>query len=265
MAAAAASGLGVVALTDHDTAAGWAEASDAARRLGIGLVPGAELSCRSGGVSVHLLCYLHDPADPALAEQAELTRDDRAWRARRIVERIAEDFPLTWADVEEQLSRAGAAEATVGRPHIADAMVARGLVPDRDEAFARVLHDGSPYFVAHYAPEVEHAVRLARAAGGVPVIAHARADRRGAPVVDDAVLASMAAAGMLGIEVDHPAHDDDARAHLRSLAADLGLLTTGSSDHHGTGSMNRLGVCTTTPQTLEAILALGTGTAAVLP
>ena len=267
VAAAAAAGLDVVALTDHDSTLGWEQATVAARSLGVALVPGTEMSCRSNGISVHLLSYLHDPQHAGLAEQFAMTRDDRVWRARRMVELINVDYSLTWDDVLAQV-RDG---ATVGRPHIADALVARGHLANRDDAFASILLTGSPYYVGHYAPEVTEAIALVRDAGGVPVVAHPRAGRRGRlgtdrpvePMVTDDDLAAFAEAGLAGLEVDHRDHSEADRAHLRSLATDLGLLATGSSDFHGTGKSNRIGENLTAATVLEAIEAQGSGTAVV--
>jgi hypothetical protein len=188
----------------------------------------------------------------------ERTRTDRLSRARRMVERIAADYPLTWAEVAARVGPG----ATVGRPHIADAMVAKGLVADRDEAFASVLHSRGRYHVRHYAPDAERAVRLVRAAGGVPVMAHPLAARRGR-TVSDAVIAELADAGLAGLEVDHRDHEPAEREHLRGLAAELGLLTTGASDYHGVGKVNRIGENLTRPETLERIEALATGVAVV--
>lgn len=258
--AAAGAGLDVVALTDHDTTAGWAQAADAARRLGVVLIPGVELSCQWHGIGVHLLAYLHDPDDAALAREITRTRGDRVGRARAMVERIAVDFPLAWDDVVA----ATPPGATVGRPHIADAMVARGHVADRDEAFASVLRTGSPYYVRHYAPDVVRAVGLVRAAGGVAVMAHPRAARRGR-VVPAEVIAELADAGLAGLEVDHRDHLDHERAELRGLAKDLGLFVTGSSDYHGTGKLNRIGEHLSDPAVVEAIEDAGTGAAVVRP
>jgi 3',5'-nucleoside bisphosphate phosphatase len=251
--AAADAGLDVVALTDHDSVAGWPQAAIAARDAGIGFVPGIELSCRLDGISVHLLGYLLDPAHSGLRAEVASTRDDRVTRARAMVGIIAEDHPLTWDDVLRQVPDG----ATVGRPHLADALVARGHVADRDEAFARILHSGSRYHVGHRAPEAADAVRLIRAAGGVPVMAHPLAARRG-PVVPDAAIARLADAGLAALEADHPDHLPAERAHLRCLAADLGLLVTGSSDYHGTGRPHRLGQCLTDPQTWQALAAQST-------
>lgn len=248
MHAAAASGIDVVALTDHDTTAGWGEAAAAVAATGVALVRGTEISTRAGGISVHLLSYLHDPEDPSLVAMLERSRDSRETRAQRMVERIAEDLPLTWADVEEQ----AADGATIGRPHIADALVARGHVADRAAAFRSLLHPSGPYYVRYWAAETADAVAAVRAAGGVPVMAHPRAAARGR-VVSTAVVADLADAGLAGIEADHLDHTPDDREALRALAAELGLLVTGSSDYHGTGKPNRLGAFTTAVEVLEEI------------
>ena len=207
MAAAAAAGLQVVALTDHDTTSGWTEAAQAATGLGVTLVPGAEISTQSGGIGVHLLAYLFDPEDAGLLAETGRTRTDRLQRARRMVARIGAEYDLDWSDVVAQV-RDG---ATVGRPHIADALVAKGVVASRDEAFATLLHGRSPYYIGHYAPDTLRTVGLIRAAGGVPVMAHPRAGRRGR-VVSENVIAELAEAGLAGLEVDHPDHDAGDRA-----------------------------------------------------
>ncbi|WP_448630129.1 PHP domain-containing protein [Cellulomonas soli] len=248
VAAAAAAGLDVVALTDHDTTAGWDEAADAARTFGVALVRGTEVSARSHGISVHLLSYLQDPTHPSLLAELERTRRARLERARQIVDLLAVDHPLTWEDVLAQSQDA----VVVGRPHIADALVARGVVPDRDAAFAHLLHSRGPYHVPHYAPEAADAVRAIRAAGGVPVFAHPGADGRGR-VVADRVFDELARAGLAGIEVHHRDHDHAQRVRLAGIAERLGLLVTGSSDYHGAGKSNRLGENLTTPAVLTAI------------
>ncbi|WP_125776904.1 PHP domain-containing protein [Antribacter gilvus] len=259
MEAAAAAGLSTVALTDHDTTSGWPAATAAALRLGVALVRGAEISALSSdtatpgrGVSVHLLSYLHDPDHPALLAELTRTRADRETRAQRMVELLAEDFPITWEDVLAQTEPG----TTIGRPHLADALVASGRVRDRDEAFATVLRPGTRYYVGHYAPAAVAAVRAVRAAGGVPVFAHPGADARGR-IVPDSTIEELAQAGLAGLEVDHRDHTPEMRRHLRGLAEALGLLVTGSSDYHGTGKTNRIGENTTAPDVLEAIEAQG--------
>ncbi|WP_147794240.1 PHP domain-containing protein [Cellulomonas sp. Y8] len=248
VASAAAAGLDVVALTDHDTTAGWAEASDAARRVGVALVPGTEVSALSRGVSVHLLSYLQDPAHPALADVVAQTRDARLHRGRAIVERLSEDLPITWDDVLAQQSPG----TVVGRPHIADALVALGVVPDRTAAFADLLSARGRYYVPYYAPEAVEAVEAVLASGGVPVFAHPGADGRGR-VVPDSDIEELAEAGLVGLEVHHRDHTPEQRARLTALADRLGLLVTGSSDYHGTGKDNVLGENTTAPEVLAEI------------
>ncbi|MGH8968612.1 MAG: PHP domain-containing protein [Actinomycetes bacterium] len=247
-------GLDVVAITDHDTTRGWDEAS---RELpaGLRLVRGAEISCEAGGVSLHLLAYLFDPEHPELAAEMGLAFDDRVPRAQAIVGKLAEaGHPITWASVLDQLDEG----ATVGRPHIADALVRAGVVPDRNTAFTELLHNDGPFFVDHYYVDPVRAVRLVRAAGGVPVFAHPAASHRGR-TVDDGVIEELAAAGLAALEVDHRDNPPEAREHLRSVARSLGLLVTGASDYHGSGKPNRLGENTTDPEVLDALLEQATG------
>ncbi|NAZ88202.1 PHP domain-containing protein [Kineococcus indalonis] len=254
---AARAGLDVVALTDHDTTDGWAEALAAGERLGVRVVPGMEVSCLLRGVSVHLLSYWHDPADPALEAMLDASRTSRRTRARRMVERMTAETGLCWEDVLAHVH----GEATIGRPHIADALVAAGVVADRDEAFATLLSGRSPYFVPHTAPDPLRAIALVRAAGGVPVLAHPAASKRGS-CVGDADVEAMVGAGLLGVEVDHRDHSEDERRHLRELARSLDLLVTGSSDYHGTGKRNLLGENTTAPEVLQEIESRARGAAA---
>lgn len=258
---AAEAGIDTIALTDHDTTMGWDEAAAAARRLGVTLVRGIEVSCTRGWQSIHLLAYLPDPAHPDLVTELERARDSRDHRLDRMVEKMARDgIPVTVEAVRAEVDDG----ATVGRPHIADALVTAGVVGHRDEAFARWLGNDSPYYVPHYAPDPVRAVEIVRAAGGVPVIAHAWSGTRGR-VVSDRVIREMAGAGMAGIEVHHRDHDEDAVAHLGALARRLRLLATGSSDYHGEGKLNRLGERTTDPDVLAAIEDLASGTEVVRP
>nr|WP_304661538.1 PHP domain-containing protein [Arthrobacter sp. zg-Y238] len=261
IASAAKAGLDAIALTDHDTTAGWADAAAAAQEHGITFVPGMEVSCRSReGISVHVLSYLHDPAHPGLLEEIARSRAARVTRAELMVQRLAEDFPIDWDSVQEQV----APGATIGRPHIADALVAAGVVPNRSAAFSGILTARSPYFVAHYAPDPARAVELVRQAGGVPVFAHPVASSRGR-VVGEETFTEMIDAGLLGVEVNHRDNPEQGREWLRRLAKDNDLLVTGSSDYHGTGKPNLLGEFTTEPAVLERIAELGTGAAVVGP
>ncbi|MCZ2806542.1 PHP domain-containing protein [Modestobacter sp. VKM Ac-2983] len=262
VATAAAAGLDVVALTDHDTTAGWALAEQA-RPSGLTLVPGMELSCRyfpagETPISVHLLAYLFDPLHPAFAAERVRLREERLSRGERIVTALAADgYPIVWAEIVAR-SEGG----VVGRPHVARALVDAGVVDSVDHAFATLLHHGSPYYLTKADTDVLDGIRFVRAAGGVPVFAHGLATSRGRVVGDDAI-AEMAAAGLLGLEVEHPDHTPDQRAYLRALAAGLGLIQTGSSDYHGTNKRTPIGACTTDPAQFEALLAAGTGSAAL--
>ena len=249
---AAAAGLDVVALTDHATTAGWDEAAEAALRTGVALVRGTEVSARSAGISVHLLSYLHDPAHPALVAQNDEVRLARSERARTMVRLLGRDFEVTWDDVLAQTEPG----TTIGRPHIADALVHAGYAPDRSAAFASILRTGSDYYVPHYAPDALDAIRAVRAAGGVPVFAHPGADVRGR-VVGDEVIEEMAAAGLLGLEVHHRDNGPEQQRRLTMMARSLGLFVTGSSDYHGAGKPNRLGENTTDPAVLALIEEIG--------
>ncbi|WP_405795008.1 PHP domain-containing protein [Streptomyces sp. NBC_01506] len=254
---AAAAGLDVVALTDHDTTRGHAEAVKALADLdtGLTLVTGAELSCRTDGVSLHMLAYLFDADEPQLLRERELVRDDRVPRARAMVAKLQElGVPITW----EQVTRI-AGDGSIGRPHIASALVELGIVGSVDEAFSsQWLSDHGRVHVPRHELDPFEAVRLVKAAGGVTVIAHPLAVTRGA-VVTEAAVARLAEAGLDGVEVDHMNHDEPTRARLRGLAAELGLLTTGSSDYHGSRKTVRLGDYSTDPEIYGEIVRRASG------
>jgi predicted metal-dependent phosphoesterase TrpH len=256
MAAAAEAGLDVIAITDHDTTGGW-EAAAAARPAGLTVVRGAELSCRWYGtdpaIPLHLLAYLFDPQEPELAAELARVRADRELRGEKIVGLlVADGVDITWPEVMEY-----AAGGSIGRPHIAQALIRAGLVATTNEAFAsRWL--GARYFVPKADMEVFAAVRLVRAAGGVPVLAHPRATRRGR-IVPDELIVELAAAGLLGLEADHEDHSPDERAHVRALADRLSLVATGSSDFHGTHKTVQLGAFTTAAESYERIVTSATG------
>jgi predicted metal-dependent phosphoesterase TrpH len=271
MRRAALAGLDVVALTDHDTVAGHAEAR-AALPDGLTLMPGMELSCRADGPSrgvpggssprgrhsLHLLAYLFDPDYPPLAAQTRRIRDDRVLRARAMVARLADlGAPVTWDQVA-----AIAGTAVVGRPHIARAMAESGVVATPAEAFTSDwIADGGRAYVAKYALDPVYAISLVREAGGVAVLAHPRSGRDWA--VSDQEIAALAAAGLAGIEVFHPDHTPAQRAVLLGLARDLDLVATGGSDDHGSLTGHRIGCETAPPGAYETLVAQATGAAPI--
>ncbi|MBC7298250.1 MAG: PHP domain-containing protein [Demequina sp.] len=249
--AADVAGLDVVALTDHDSMAGLEDAAETAAAIGINFVPGIEVSCTHHGISVHLLAYWPDPSHPDIVSMLERTRAARIDRAREMVALVGADYPLTWDAVAEHSGDAD----TIGRPHIADALVAAGVFATRDDAFNEVLAGNSAYYVPHYAPPVLDAIRTFRNSGAVPVFAHPGADGRGR-VVSTEVITSMARAGLVGIEVEHRDHSEVQRGRLARIAERLDLVHTGASDYHGAGKLNQLGENVTSPAALEALQAL---------
>lgn len=258
--AAAAAGLGTIALTDHDSTAGWSAASETARTARIVLIPGMEFSSRIEFASVHLLAYLFDPTDAALVSETARIRQARLTRAERMVAHIGADYALTWDDVLHQTTPG----ATVGRPHIADALVAGGFALSRTEAFAGILHPRSGYYQPHYAPDPLRAVALVTAAGGVPVLAHP-ATRGVSDVVPEALLAKLVEAGLFGLELRHRENKPEATEQLARLAEKYSLAITGSSDYHGAGKPNRLGENTTEPEVLERIIERASGSQPISP
>ncbi len=260
---ARAARLDVLALTDHDTVEGWAELPAAVAASGVAAVPGIEVSAELGRMSVHVLALLVDPGpDTALAAELEKARRSRSERAQRMVELIAEDYPITWDAVRDQV----ADEATViGRPHIADALIAAGVVSERADAFARILSPSGPYYVRHYAPSPARAVEVIRQAGGVAIAAHpASGMREGAGASLEEILGPMIQAGLAALEVDHREHDAVSRARLRALARENDLLVTGGSDYHGSGKPNLLAENLTSPEALGALISLSTSRTEVI-
>ena len=253
MRAARDHGVRTAALTDHDTTAGWADAAAAARALQMTFMPGMEMSTRHHGRSVHLLAYLFDPEDAALRAEIDRVRSSRRDRARTMTDRIGRDYDLTWADVLAQTGE----EATIGRPHIADALIAKEHVRDRTEAFAGILNPRREYYVALYSPDPVNAVRLVVGAGGVPIIAHP-ASRGGVP--SDDVLAAMLEAGLAGFELDHRENHAEGVRHLARLVAERDLIVTGSSDYHGAGKPNLPGEHTTDDEMVQRIIERSRGT-----
>lgn len=253
MSRAARAGLDVVALTDHDTVAGQAQA----RRVlpeSLILVPGMELSSRLDGRSLHLLAYLFDPDDPDLAAQTQRIRDDRVLRAQAMVDRLIDlGVPITWDDVA-----AIAGSAVVGRPHIARAMAASGAIASPDQAFTREwIADGGRAYVDRYALEAARAIGLVRAAAWRRRRRPPRANRD--LLVTDEQIADLAASGLAGIEVFHPDQPESEQASLLGLTRDLGLIATGGSDDHGSLTGHRIGSYIAAPGAYESLIAQATG------
>ena len=251
--AAREAGLDVVALTDHDTTAGWAEATAAGVEEGVAVVPGIELSTRFEHRSVHLLAYFVDPHDAPLAAEMARVVAGREGRAPQLIALLNEAGVDLTAD---ELAAATPPGAVPGRPHVADALVRRGLVADRDEAFRTWLGPQGRAFVRRYATALEDALALVRDAGGVAVIAHPRG-RGSRAVLTDEAIAGLRGLGLAGLEVDHQDHAPDVRRDLRALARDLDLVVTGSSDWHGAGKADHdLGCNTTDPEQYARLRAL---------
>jgi 3',5'-nucleoside bisphosphate phosphatase len=257
--AAAEAGLDVLAITDHDTADGWAEAQAAADEVGLTLVPGMEISTRLRGRGVHLLAYFPDPDYPPLAAELGKVLHGRASRVPTMIDRLNR---LGIEVTEDDVRDASAGAAASGRPHVADALVTLGVVPDRTAAFDRYLGWGRPAHVDRYAVALEDAITMVRASGGLSVVAHPWG-RGGLGRPDETTFAALKELGLNGIEVDHQDHDTAARERLRAIARDLDLVATGSSDYHGSGKQDHdLGVNTTDPGEYERLIsARVTGTA----
>jgi predicted metal-dependent phosphoesterase TrpH len=246
---ALAAGISVLGLTDHDSISGWQEAITALRP-GISLVPGSEISCQtSDGISVHILGLLFDSENLELMGTMQATRENRHGRMAKIITRLNEaGIDISMQDVLDQLAEG----ATLGRPHLADALVEKGVVASRDEAFTQMLHNKSKYYVSHYSPLPEVAIKMIKAAGGVSVIAHPMASHRGRTISLE-TFGSLIDAGLDGVEVDHRDHSPDEKTQLIELAKQNNLVMTGASDYHGNGKLNQLGEYVTMPEQWERL------------
>ena len=246
--------IDVLGLTDHDTTEGWQEAETVAARLGVTLVRGIEVSCTHQGSGVHLLAYLPDPTYQPLATELQRILDGRSSRLPTTLARLRDlgiDIGV------EDVRRVSGQTAATGRPHVADALVALGVVVDRNEAFDRYLGPQGPAYVGRYAADLETMIRTVREAGGVTVLAHPWANRHDHTALDEDGLGRLRDGGLSGVEVDHEDHDAATRATLRAVAARLDLVATGSSDHHGIGKVgHELGCNTTGVEQLERLLDL---------
>ena len=252
---ALAQGLHALAITDHDAIAGWDSAIQTLRGK-LKLILGAEISCLTkDGISVHMLGLLFNEKNSSIRTMLENNRDERLPRMRKMIELMAADgIPTTLADVEAAMP----VGATMGRPHLADALVAKKLIKSRDEAFNGLIDNDSKYYVAHMAPTPVDAIKAIRAAGGVAVIAHPFASLRGQILKSEDFLA-LKVAGLSGIEVNHRDQSNEERANLLTIARDLELIVTGSSDYHGTGKLNSLGENVTDPAEWERLEAMANG------
>ena len=272
---AATAGVDIIAITDHDTTAGWEEALAHGQRLGVGVVPGIELSAQildetreTPPLSVHLLGYLVDPDNASLREELATIRSHRDDRLRLMVEALAKDVDISWEEVASRM----APGATAGRPHIADVLVDKGIVQSVSEAFAYYLAGDGPYHVPHYAPRLHRAIDIIRLAGGVPILAHPLSGNRRF-ALDQAhtaealtkQLADLAAHGLAGVEVFHRENTPDLVPVLDQVARELGLIRTGSSDFHGTKKPNRLAEHVTELSEFQALVAQATGIAPLMP
>jgi predicted metal-dependent phosphoesterase TrpH len=225
VARAAAAGIHTLAVTDHDTVNGLAEAGAAARSAGVTFVPGIEITAVEDGRDVHVLGYFFDPDDAGLAQFLAGQREDRIRRVREIANRLAMlDVPI---DVEQVLQHALESGTTVGRPHIAEALVAAGHAPSRDAAFERFLERSAPAFVPRRGSAVAGVIDVIRGAGGIASLAHPGLTR-----IDDRIPA-FAQAGLDALEVRHSDHDGRTERRYRALAHTLGLAVSGGSDFHG--------------------------------
>lgn len=246
---ALATGVKTLAITDHDSTAGWDEAISALQPQ-IELVLGAEISClTTDGISVHMLGLLFDGENVAMQQILSDSRDTRIPRMRKMVELLrADGINISLDDVYAATPEG----ATVGRPHLADALVRNGVVAGRDEAFLQLLSNESKYYVTHAAPTPVDAILAIRAAGGVAVIAHPFASRRGQVITSETFL-DLFAAGLNGIEVHHRDQNAQEQQTLTDIAQDLNLVITGASDYHGTGKLNAMAENTTDPEQWEAL------------
>lgn len=249
-----AHGVRTLALTDHDRTTGWDEAAKATAALGMTFIPGMELSAKHEWRSVHVLGYLFDPLDEAIAAETDRIRGDRIGRAERIVRSIGRDYDLDWDDVLAQTTL----DATVGRPHIADALVARGIVRDRTEAFDGILHPREGYYEPHYAPDPLTAVRLITDAGGVAIIAHPVTTGRDR-MMPVSFIERLIDAGLGGFEIDHRENTASGKKTLHAIAARHDLIVTGSSDYHGAGKPNRPGENTTSDEMVARLIDRSSG------
>lgn len=252
---AKAIGLHGVAITDHDTTAGWEQAEEASGAMGLPLVRGTEITAQDGTVSVHMLAYQYDPRNGRICELFRSTRAARLERVKKMVALLSRDFPIDWDDVRAQVKEG--ARTTIGRPHIADALVAAGVYPDRSAAFADAVSSHSKYYIPTPSPSTVEVVRAVGEAGGVSVVAHAADTSRNRVLLSDGQIARLVDEGLDGLEVWHRGNPPEQRARLLMLAERYRLLVTGGSDWHGRGKPNALGEYVTDDATVAEIVRRG--------
>jgi predicted metal-dependent phosphoesterase TrpH len=234
VARAAAAGITVLSVTDHDTVAGLAEAREAAERHGLRLVDGVEITAVQDGRDVHMLAYFIDPGNSVLDAFLTRQRADRVRRVREMTDRLqalgcAVDGEAVLAAAQVKSGR------SVGRPQIADALVAAGHAHDRNDAFDRLIGHGAPAYVERRGPMPQAVMPIVASAGGIVSLAHPGLTRM------DAIIPALAAAGLAALEVRHSDHDADMEQRYRALAVHHGLAVSGGSDFHG-DSGHRIGV-----------------------
>lgn len=254
-----AAGIRTMSLTDHDSTLGWDEAAHTCQELGMTFIPGMEFTSWIPAGSIHILAYLFDPEFPELSLEMDRLKDARAERLKKMTENVSADYDITWDHVLEQ---AGMSTTSLGRPHLADALVAQGIISSRSDAFSGILSKRGPYYVEQYALPPLEAVSLIRRAGGVPIIAHPTTKGSVAPME---YINKLIDAGLGGYEIDHRENREPGKTVLRDLCIERGLIITGSSDYHGTGKPNQPGENTTTPEMLAQILEQGTGSEPIFP
>lgn len=254
MVLAAQTGLDVIALTDHDTFTGLAEASKMVPECGVSLVPGVEISTSHQGITAHLLAYLPDLKSQVLPGLFEKTVQARQLRMREMVQRLSADFEISYQEV---LAQAGS--SPIGRPHVADVLVKAGYFPNRSAVFEQVLATSSKYYVHYQAPDTIYVVQQVIKAGGIPVLAHPRSGGRQRRFLSVDTIAQLKEAGLFALEAFHPEQNQLEQAEVRKIAKLLGLAVTGSSDYHGSGKPNQLGQCLTMPEVFAEICNRGAG------
>lgn len=228
-------GLRGFSLTDHDTIVGWDNAREAAESFKVDFLPGIEITTKFDGLSRHLLAYGIDANHVEIFKALDEVRASRETRIDRMVENLSVDFSFTLENILK-----GSDTVSLGRPHLADALIEAGYFANRSEAFDAVLHPDSPYYTTTTVLHTLDAIRLVRAAGGVPVIAHPAATRQDAPLPVES-LQQFVEAGLWGIELDHPENRTEWLPGLEAAANEFNLVVTGASDFHGSGKSNRLG------------------------